>query len=207
LQSVLDEHLPVVVIDREPGDLPVDQVLVDNEQGGYLAGRHLIQLGHRRIGCIAHPSEAAVTAGNRVSGFRRALTEAGVELVEKAVIHSDFRYIGGEAAMRELLERKLDLTAVFSTNDLMAAGAINALRRAHLQVPHDVSVIGFDNSLQAIMMFPSITTIAQPITELGQTGVSLLLKRIQEPTAPPSRIVLPTTLIERESCYALTMSE
>ncbi len=207
LPGLLDEHLPVVVVDREPGDLAVDQVLVDNEQGGYLAGQYLTQLGHRRIGCIAHPADAAVSAGNRLVGFGKALAEAGVELVDEAVIHSDFRYAGGEAAMRELLERNLGLTAVFATNDLMAAGAINALHRTRLRVPYDFSVIGFDDSLQAIMSFPSITTIAQPISELGQTGVSLLLKRIQNPTDPPSRIVLPTTLIERESCCALTLGE
>ena len=109
--------------------------------------------------------------------------------------------------MRELLERNLGLTAVFATNDLMAAGAINALHHTRLRIPSDFSVIGFDDSLQAIMAFPSITTIAQPISELGQTGVSLLLKRIQNPTGPPSRIVLPTTLIERESCCALTLGE
>lgn len=205
LQSLLDEHLPVVVVDREPGDLAVDQVLVDNERGGYLAGRHLMELGHRRVGVIAHPPEAAVSAGNRVIGFRQALMEGGVELLDEAVIHSDFRYSGGGLAMQELLARNPSLTAVFSTNDLMAAGAINALRRLHLDVPRDISVIGYDDSLQAIMTFPSITTIAQPISELGQRAVSLLLNRIQDPAATPSRIVLPTTLIERESVAAFTL--
>ncbi|MEW5960046.1 MAG: LacI family DNA-binding transcriptional regulator [Chloroflexota bacterium] len=207
LPGILDEHLPVVVVDREAGNLEVDQVLVDNELGGYLAGRRLTQLGHRRIGCIAQPANAAISAGKRLVGFRKALAEAGVELAAEAVIHADFRYTGGEAAMRELLERELGLTAVFATNDLMAAGAINTLHHSRLQVPYDFSVIGFDDSLQAIMAFPALTTIAQPISELGQTGVALLLKRIQNPTDPPARIVLPTTLIERESCCALTMGE
>ena len=203
LDAVLDSHLPVVLTDRISDDLSVDQVLCDNEQGGYLAGRYLLRLGHRRAGCIAPPTEVMPSAGNRLIGFQRAFTEAGVELPPAAVIHADFRYTGGEAAMRELLKRDLGLTAVFATNDLMAAGAVNALRRANLQVPDDISVIGFDNSLQAIMMYPSITTIAQPIAELGQMSVSLLLERIKNPTAPPSRVLLPTTLIERESCRAI----
>jgi LacI family transcriptional regulator len=203
LDSVLEAKLPVVIIDRVVGDLPLDAVLADNEQGGYLAGQHLVELGHQRIGCIAPPREVGPSAGNRVTGFRRALSEAGVELVDEAVIHSDFRYTGGEAAMRELLKRNLSLTAVFATNDLMAAGAINTLHQADLQVPDDISVVGFDDSLQAVIMCPALTTIAQPITELGRASVSLLLERIKQPSAPPSRLLLPTKLIERESCRAV----
>ena len=206
-ETMFDAPLPMVLTDRVSDDLPVDQVLSDNEQGGYLAGQYLIQLGHRRIGCIAPPTEVMPSAGNRLVGFQRALAEAGVELTPVAIIHSDFRYTGGEAAMRELLKRNLDLTAIFATNDLMAAGVVNALRRANLQVPDDVSVIGFDNSLQAIMMYPSITTIAQPIAELGRVSISLLLERIKNPTAPTSRVMLPTTLIERASCRAITTGE
>jgi LacI family transcriptional regulator len=211
LGVVLDAHLPVVVLDRASGDLPVDQVLSDNEQGGYLAGQYLIQLGHRQMGCIANRTEVRLSVGNRLVGFQRALAEAGVELAPAAVIHSDFWYnagevVMGEAAMGELLKRNLDLTAVFVTNDLMAAGAVNTLRRANFQVPDDVSVIGFDNSLQAIVMYPSLTTIAQPINELGQVSLSLLIERIKNPTASTSSVMLPTTLIERESCRAITTS-
>jgi LacI family transcriptional regulator len=210
LDVVLAAHLPAVVVDRAAGDLPVDQVLSDNEQGGYLAGQYLMQLGHRQMGCIANPCDVRSSVGNRLVGFQRALAEAGVELAPEAVIHSNIRYGGevamGEAAMGELLNRNLDLTAVFATNDLMAAGAVNTLRRANFQVPDDVSVIGFDNSLQAIVMYPSITTIAQPINELGQVSVSLLVERIKNPTASTSYVMLPTTLIERESCRAITTS-
>ncbi|MCK6627360.1 MAG: LacI family transcriptional regulator [Anaerolineae bacterium] len=203
LEKILEARLPVVAIDRVANDLPIDQVLVDNEQGGYLAGQYLVQLGHRRIGCIAPPPESLHSAGNRIIGFRRALAEAGVELNEEAVISSNFRYSGGEAAMCELLKRNLDLTAVFTANDLMAAGAIQALRRAQLQVPEDISIIGFDYSLQAMITIPLLTTIAQPITELGRVCVSLLLKRIKEPATLPSRVLLPTQLIEQESCRAV----
>jgi len=204
LKPVLEDNLPVVVVDRHAGDQSVDQVMVDNQQGGYLAGQYLINLGHRCIGCIAPPPETVASAGDRIKGFRQALAEAGLELFENCIVSSDLRYTGGEAAMSQLLARKLGLTAVFAANDLMAAGVINALRQAGLSVPHDVSVIGFDNSLQSIMMYPAITTVAQPIVELGRVAVSLLLKRIANPDEPPSQVVLPTTLLERESCRSIS---
>jgi LacI family transcriptional regulator len=205
LQVILDAGVPVVVADRELGGLPVDQVLVDNEQGGYLAGRYLAQLGHRRIGCIAGSDGLALSMG-RITGFRRALAEAEIELQTSAIVHADFHYSSGEAAMRELLQRKLNLTAVFAANDMMAIGAVNVLSRSGLCVPDAVSVIGFDNILQSNAIVPSITTIAQPVAELGQMSISLLLRRMKRPGDAPSRELLPTRLVERESCRALVES-
>jgi LacI family transcriptional regulator len=201
LRSLLDADVPVVVVDREHSDWPVDQVLVDNAQGGYLAGQYLARLGHRRIGCIAGPNTATPSAG-RIAGFRGALSEAGIALPAEAVEAGDFRYSGGEAAMRALLARVPELTALFAANDLMAVGAINVLRRAGRRVPEDVSVIGFDNILESAAMFPSITTIAQPIEELSGKSISLLLERINRCDRPPARVILPCSLIERESCAA-----
>ncbi len=205
LQVILNAGAPVVVADRELGGLPVDQVLVDNEQGGYLAGQYLARLGHRRIGCIAGP-EGLTLSVERITGFRRALAEAGIEWSASTVVHGDFHYASGEVSMRELLRRELGLTAVFAANDVMAVGAVNVLIRSGLRVPDDVSVVGFDNTLQSYAIVPSITTVAQPVAELGEISISLLLKRIKQPSEPPSRILLPTRLIERESCRALIES-
>jgi LacI family transcriptional regulator len=202
LQSILRARVPVVVVDRRLDDLPVDQVLVDNEEGGYQAGRYLVQLGHRRIGCITGPSSLSPSA-DRIVGFRRALGEAGIALPPEAIVRGDFQYAGGEAATYELLKRRLGLTAIFVLNDVMAIGAINVLSRAGLRVPDDVSVIGFDDIPQTRAMMPSITTIAQPIAELGKVSISLLLDQIKKGPKPPTRIVLPTTLVERESCRAI----
>jgi len=199
LQSIIDAKVPVVVADRELSDLPVDQVLVDNQQGGYLVGQYLASLGHRRVGCIAGPHNLRLSM-ERITGFRRALNEVGLSLPDEALVYGDFHYSGGEAGMLELLQRDLNLTAVFAANDSMAVGAINVLHRANLRIPRDVSVIGFDNTTQSKAMSPGLTTIAQPITELGRASVSLLLERIKQPDQPLSRLLLPTTLIERESC-------
>ena len=200
VKRIMQAGVPVVVVDRELGDLPVDQVLVDNEQGGYLAGSHLVGLGHTRIGYIAGPSDIRPSKG-RVEGLRRALREAELELDPRAIARSDGRYTGGEEAMRELLARRRDLTAIFAYNDLMAIGAVAVLRQAGLRVPEDISVIGFDDIPQAATTVPAITTVAQPTSELGNVSARLLLNRLTSVADwEPSRVLLPTTLVVRESC-------
>lgn len=200
IRILVEAEVPMVVLDRELGDhFPVDKILTDNEQGGYLAGQYFIQLGHRHIGCILGPADIILSA-DRLAGFRRALSEAGVELPDEAIAFGDFQYEGGQTAMAELLKRGHPLTAVFAANDLMAIGAIHSLHNAHLRVPQDISIIGFDNVLLSAIVSPSLTTIAQPIEEIGQQTISVLLKRIKQQTHAPTRILLPTVLIERESC-------
>jgi LacI family transcriptional regulator len=202
LQHVRDAGVPMVVVDRDPGDLSVSQVLVSNEQGGYLAGQYLASLGHRRVGCIGGSSRANPSWG-RVRGLARALREAGADLPPEAVVQGDFRFASGESAMRELLDRDLGLTAVFAANDLMALGAMITLRRAGLRVPDDISLIGFDNIMLAATMIPALTTIEQPINELGQATVRLLIDQIAKRTSEPGVAWVQTRLIERESCRAI----
>ncbi len=203
IRLILKAGVPCVAVDRELTDLPVDQVLVDNEQGGYQAGAYLAQLGHRNIGYISGPTHLSLTA-HRLAGFKRALSEVELELPDRAIVAGDFQYTGGEAAMRELLSRDLGLTAIAANNDPMALSAIGVLQRAHFRIPEDVSVIGFDDTPEAMSIYPSLTTIAQPVTEMAQRSVSLLLERMKQPrNRPPQRIVLSTTLVERESCSAI----
>lgn len=202
LQRVIDVGVPLVVFDRNLADLSVSQVLVANEEGGYLAGKYLVGLGHRRFACIGGPSDANPSWG-RVLGFTRALREAGITLPPEAIVPGDFRYAGGEAGMHTLFDRALDFTALFAANDLMAIGAMITLQRAGLRVPADVSVIGFDNILQGANMIPALTTIEQPVNELGQATVRLLLDQILKRTTEPQSLTIPTRLIERESCSAI----
>ncbi len=189
---------PCVVVDRDLGETPIDQVLIDNVQGGRLAGEHLTGLGHRRIACIVGPNDLTPSAG-RVAGFRRALAGQGLEVEASALVRGDGRPEGGAAAARRLLEIGADFTAVFAFNDQMAAGAIGAFMRAGRRVPEDVSVVGFDDIPQAAATFPALTTVAQPIEEMGALGVRMLLERIARPDAPWERVMLPTRLVARES--------
>ena len=160
--QILESGVPCVVVDRDLGETPVDQVLVDDDQGGSLAGQHLLALGHRRIACLVGPSDLTPSAG-RIAGFQRALADAGFEVAAEAMVPGNGRPDGGAAAARQLLERGIvaagDITAVFAFNDQMATGAIGALQRAGYRVPEDISVIGFDDIPQSAAIFPALTTI------------------------------------------------
>jgi LacI family transcriptional regulator len=198
LERIQEAGVPWVVVDRDLGELPVDQVLVDNHQGGYQAGEFLIGLGHRRFACAVGPSDLTPSAG-RFAGFGRALTDAGLSMAREALVRGNGHHDGGAAAVRELLQRGVTFTALFAFNDAMAVGAIGELQRVGRRVPDDVSVVGFDDIPQAAATYPAVTTVAQPIAEMGQLGVRLLLERIAQPEAPPRRVVLPTRLVVRES--------
>ena len=198
VERIVDAGVCCVVVDRDLGETPVDQVLVDNHRGGRIVGEHLLALGHRAVACIIGPSDETPSAG-RVAGFRSALAEHGLAVAPEAMVRGDGRPEGGAAAARALLERGTAFTAVFAFNDQMAAGAVGAFRRAGLGVPEDVSVIGFDDIPSASATFPALTTVAQPIEAMGTAVVRLLLDRIARPTAPYARIELPTALVVRES--------
>ena len=198
VERILDAGVPCVVVDRDLGETPVDQVLVDNDLGGYLAGEHLINLGHRRIACLVGPSDLTPSAG-RIAGFRRALADADLAVAAEALVRGNGRPDGGAAAAQQLLEQELDVTAIFAFNDQMATGAVGTLQRAGLRVPEDISVVGFDDIPQSSAIFPALTTVAQPIGEMGTIGVRLLLDRIARRDAPRQRVHLATRLVVRES--------
>lgn len=202
VDRVLEDGRPCVLVDRDLPDAPIDQVLVDQRQGGHDAGAYLLGLGHRKLACLLGPDDRTASAG-RIAGFRQALAKAGIELAPAAIARGNGRFDGGVAAMDELLANGAEFTAVFAFNDLMAIGAINALHRRGRRVPDDVSVVGFDDILMASAVFPPLTTVAQPIREMGQQSVLLLLERIANRDAPVSRIVMPTAFVERESCRAV----
>ncbi|MBO0782592.1 MAG: substrate-binding domain-containing protein, partial [Ktedonobacteraceae bacterium] len=197
--------VPVVVANNEIEGLRVDEVVVDSLRGGCLAAEYLLRLGHRRIGYICGSQEEHRQA-RRTVGFCRTLEQAGVALHPQALVYGDTRYESGRRCMQELLRRDLDLTAVFVFDDLMALGALNWLLTNSYRVPEDLSLIGFDDILYSSAVVPALTTIAQPIAEIGAECMRLVLERIRDPERPPSRVMLPTQLIERSSCRSLHSS-
>ena len=190
-------RIPVVVVDRD-AELPnADVVLHDNEGGAYEATRYLIELGHTSIACVAGPADAS-SATERVNGFRKAIAEAG--LAEQPVVEADFHFTGGREATARLLDTGAGFTAVFAANDLMAAGAMRELHSRGVSVPEDVSVIGFDDAPLAEMISPALTTMRQPLHEMAQSAVSLLLSRVTSGDGgAPVRKVLATSLVVRDS--------
>lgn len=192
-------NVPAVLLDREIQSLNMDSVLVDHDHGGYLAGQYLIKLGHRTFGVIGGPRDSSSSPA-RLLGFTRALREAGLDLPAARVVDSDYQFAGGRLAMERLMAQAPEITAVFACNDLMAMGALTALRSRGLQVPEDMSMIGFDDIPYAVTTWPPLTTVAQPVEKIGTSAVSLLLDRLGDPAAQSRREILLPVLVERESC-------
>jgi LacI family transcriptional regulator len=197
--------LPIVLVDRDiagmsvdGGPLDVDAVKVDNLNGGYVATRHLIGLGHRRIGCITGPSATSPSA-ERVVGFRRALGEGGLETDETLILRGDFGFDSGYVAAQTLLKAGRPPTAVFACNDQMAIGAMAAAVDLHVPVPAGLSIVGFDGITLGSFVRPPLTTMTQPVTRIGQLAAELLLHRLAAPGSPYERKVLAAELAVRGS--------
>lgn len=186
--------LPVVALDRDL-DIPgASTIGVDHEQGAYTAVRHLLDLGHTRIAHIAGPSRVAVSARRR-AGWERALREAGLVPDEGLVVEGTFLEDGGYAAGAALLERVEDFTAVFAANDLTALGLLAACAEAGVSVPGDLSVVGFDGIHLARYTTPRLTTVAQPIYDLGRRAGEVLIDAIGVEDAPTVVEMLDTHLV------------
>ncbi|BCB81765.1 LacI family DNA-binding transcriptional regulator [Phytohabitans flavus] len=198
LNRLVDARVPVVAIDRQQSGAHVDTVLVDNEQGAYLATTHLIESGYQRIACVSGPP-GVFTATRRLRGYRRALEEHGRPYEEELVRHGDFREEGGYRAMASLLGPRPRPDALFAANNLMTVGAVECLVDSRIAVPDEMGVVGFDDVPWAHLVRPSLTTVAQPTYELGCEAAGLLTKRIADPERPPTTVTLETKLQIRDS--------
>lgn len=197
LGALIADDFPIVIQGALPG-VAVASVDVDNVAGAHGAVEHLLALGHRRIACITNAPVVYTAAQERLEGYRQALTAAGLPTPDELVAVAAFDAPSGHAAMVELLERDVGFDAVFVASDVVALGAIGALRGAGLRVPTDVSVVGFDDIALAGYFDPPLTTVRLPAFELGQAAGRALLDRITYQTMP-SRTLLPTELIVRAS--------
>jgi LacI family transcriptional regulator len=198
LNFLQSRAMPVVVVNRDLSTIEVDLIFTDNLQGGYLATHHLLTLGHRRIACIAGPSDLTLGA-DRVAGYRRALEEAGLAYDERLVLAGDYQPASGFRVTHDLLSRRDPPTAIFACNDLMALGALRAAVEAGCRVPADLSIVGFDDIELARYTNPPLTTIAQDKAEIGAQAVRRLVERITAKHGPFQRSTLPTHLVQRES--------
>ncbi len=201
VRKLKDEHIPFIVAGGHAGFKNINYVDVDNIAGAIKATDFLIGLGHKSIGFIGGPFDRG-DAREREFGFRKALMSHGLKVQESLMDQGDFSEDRGYQAMQRLLQNKIRLTAVFTANDLMAKGAITALRDSGLQVPKDVSVVGFDDINIASQMNPPLTTVKQPIFRLGEEA-ALFLIDYEEGQRNDFGKILPTELIVRESCSHL----
>jgi LacI family transcriptional regulator len=201
LQKLTNNGIPIIVIDRDIPLKATDVLLVDNFQGGYDATKYLINLGHQRIACITGPSRLTPSA-DRVNGYKKALGEANIPENTDWIVAGDFQFSGGEMGLDQILKLEPRPTAIFACNDLMALGVMRGLRKVGLSVPEDISLIGFDDISLASVISPGLTTVAQPVQQISELAIELLINRIQNKTEnnKDERIVLPTRLIIRDSC-------
>jgi LacI family transcriptional regulator len=199
VREVLRGSLPVVLLSRRPRRYRGPFVGIDNVRAARTAVRHLCELGHRRLVLIGRSGPAS-SARERLVGFREELRARGLPWDDPtAVCLVAPTVAGGRGAVPWFLELDPRPTAIVAYNDAQAIGAIKGLQEAGLAVPDDISVVGFDNIAMAALFEPALTTVAQPIDEIGRLGAEILIRRIRGETEDQGAVVLPSRLIIRES--------
>ncbi|GAB2617171.1 LacI family transcriptional regulator [Paractinoplanes abujensis] len=188
--------VPAVLIGRPADPVPIDYVDLANDTGAALAADHLLARGCQRIAMISGPADVPASS-DRIAGFRRSLARRGHGWVPTET--GNFTRDSGETAMRTLLAGNPFLDGVFAANDLMALGALAALRDAGRSVPTDVAVVGFDDSSAAVAASPALTTIRHPLEDMAAEAARLLLARIEDPAMRVSSVIYEPALITRDS--------
>ncbi|HLZ58165.1 MAG TPA: LacI family DNA-binding transcriptional regulator [Ktedonosporobacter sp.] len=205
LQLFREHHIPIVAVDRRIAGSDTDAVLIDNVRGAREAVAHLLTNGYQRIGVITGPL-TTTTGRERLEGYRQALREAGIEPDTRLERYGSFKEESGHQLANELLDAGLSLDAIFVANNLMTLGALEALYLRDLRVPDDIAVVGFDEMPWAALSAISLTTVTQPVYELGSTAALRLFQRLQHPDAlTRQEIVLAATLRIRGSSRSRTV--
>lgn len=200
VRDVRWRRVPLVLFDRELPGVATDTVKVDSVLGGRLATAHLIGLGHRRI-AIIHGPLLRSTGAERLQGYLLALRAAGVRPDPALIREGNFKQDSGRELARELLDLSPPPTALFCTNNLMTVGALQAVGERGVRIPVDLSLIGYDDMEWWTLTHPPLTTVGQPVYDLGREAMRLLLAQIgRDQARRPQRVVLKPELILRQSC-------
>ncbi len=200
LKNLQHSGIPIVSTGFYLPDADFGIAEVNNVDGGCKATQYLIDLGHTQIGMITGPA-GWKSVSDRALGYEQALESAGITVDQDLIVQGEnWLHGSGFKAMKELLGRNKPFTAVFVQNDRMARGAIIALREAGLRVPEDVSIVGYDDIPEAEYSDPPLTTIRQPMREVGKAAARMLIKMIDDPNATPQQVLFDTELVIRSSC-------
>jgi LacI family transcriptional regulator, repressor for deo operon, udp, cdd, tsx, nupC, and nupG len=197
--SDLANDYPVVLASDYIEGLTAPTVAIDNISSARDAVEHLLQLGHRRVGMITGPLDIPLSR-DRLKGYRQALLEHDIGVENVLIQEGDHSVESGFNQMNKFLALNQTPTAIFAANDSMAMGAVKAVKAQGLRVPEDVAVVGFDNIQFSEIFEPALTTIAQPLIEMGKRSMELLLKQIKGEPLTKKQHVLDTKLIIRDSC-------
>lgn len=207
VKQLLKQHIPVVLLNRPAGGLPLANIVSDDGIGAYRLVSHLVAQGHRRIAMI-EGREGFMSSKLRRQGYLDAMRDSGLQADERLMRKGSYDLESGYEAMKQLLGVRPQPTAVFSANDDMAVGAIKAIHEAGLAVPDDISVAGFDDSIFAAYTTPALTTVKRPIEQVSREGLRLLLdlmedkRRAGQHETHPEPVYLEARLVIRHSVAA-----
>lgn len=204
LQRLIDDGIPLVLIDRVVQDIDCDSVVVDNEGGARKAVEYLIAMGHRRIGLLQDDTRI-FTSQERLNGYRNALAANSIGLDEQLISVSQSTVEHAIDVTIRMFSRKNPPTALFTVDSLMTQGALLAFRSMGISIPHEVSLIGFDDFNLATFTDPQITVVSQPVSEIGFAAARILLKRLAGKLSPPEHLSFETKLIVRGSVSRVTV--
>lgn len=193
-----DGELPFVILNRIVPGLESNCIALDNERGGYEATKMLLDMGHRKIAYIAGPL-AWGDAMARLAGHKRALKEAGQRFEERLLVEGNYQEITGSNAMTQLLQLGIPFTAVVCGNDEMAAGAMDMIRSRGMTIPDDMSIVGFDNAPLSRYVYPKLSTVNYPVSEMGRMAAHWVLQNVYDDNGVEIQHVFKPRLVERAS--------
>jgi LacI family transcriptional regulator len=199
LDTLGRQGTPFVLVDYKPESSDIPAVCATNFEGAYDAMTYLLELGHRRIGFITGDMETG-SANERLRGYRASLADWNIPFDPDLTYQGNFFQLSGLQGANHLLSLDSPPTAIFASNDIMAFGGYEAIRARGLRIPQDVSVIGFDDIPQAAQLHPGLTTVRQPLVEMGRRATEMLLRWIDDEEQRPGYVELPVELVVRDSC-------
>jgi LacI family transcriptional regulator len=193
-------ELPTVLVETTDREKTFPSVTIDNREAAYDAVTHMLNRGDKKIAYIGVHKDAVNAAAARYFGYEDALKENNIAISEELIHFGEVKAKEGYEGVLEILEKAGEIDGLFCASDEIAMGAINALREKGLRVPEDVDVIGFDNIYTSSLFYPKLTTVAQPMYDMGSVGMRMLIKLINKKDLEEKNYVLPYEVIERDSC-------
>lgn len=198
IKKIIGVNIPVILISTLYRGYSIPYVKVDDYKASYASVEYLIKNGHKKIAMIGGKKEDPIAGLPRLEGFIQALKDNKLDVRENLIKHNGFSFKDGIISMEELLKEKEKFTAIFAACDDIAVGALSVAHKTGLKVPDDISIIGYDNTNVAEMAYPPLTTLAQPLYEMGQKSVEMLIKKINL-NAEVESVIMPFKIVERDT--------
>jgi DNA-binding LacI/PurR family transcriptional regulator len=204
IKKLKRKGIPLVLFNRVIEDFKASKVVVNDYYGALNMVNYLIKTGCRKIAHISGP-ENLLLSNNRKAGYLEALTQAGIPADGNLIVEGDFTIESGEHCMHKLLERNPEIDGIFAVCDAAAFGAMKVLKEKGIKIPAEISVAGFTNEPMAALVEPALTTVKQPIYEIGESAAKLLFAQFEDPDLPAELCVLETTIVIRNSTKTISM--